>query len=112
MAFTFNDGGDYITIGTVALPTTGSISFWIKPTWAQTDGVEHEFFEVYNGSEGANHFVIMKYSDNSLYMGWFTSSVSYRVAVTSANYTLNQNAWNHFVLTWNDTTNETKAFLN
>jgi len=99
-----------VDCGTDAMPTTGSLGFWVYPTWAQADGVIHTFFDCRNSSNEFLTFV--KWSDDTIYAGWKTGGSDHRASVASAGYTLNQNAWNHFVLTWDDTANETRLYLN
>ncbi len=100
-----------ITFGTTAVPTTGSASWWFYPTWAKTDGVGHDLgFD----AETSNLFETIHYTDNTIYAGWYNagSSMDGRVSVASASYTLTQNAWNHFVLTWDSAAPATKLYLN
>ncbi len=93
-------------------PATGSLSVWFRPTWAQTDGVYH-MIVYWKKSDAApyNQFYLLKYTDSNLYCGWMTANYSYRVQVASAGYTINQNAWNNMVLTWDDTANLIKLYL-
>ena len=83
---------------------------WFYPNWAQGDSVDHLIMSniITGPSRG---FTIEKFTDNSLYIGWINTT-SYRVVVLTANYTLTQSAWNHFLFTWDDVANETKAYLN
>lgn len=111
MALTYGATTDRIAIGTTALPTAaGSLSMLFNPTWAQADNVAHALFD--SNTSAGNFFHILKAADNSLYMGWGTAFNLYRVVVLTANYTINTGAWNHFAITWDDTANETKAYLN
>lgn len=110
MARLYNATTDRISVGTRDAPSTGSISFWVNPSWAQTDGVDHVFFD--NRKAGtAELFRFQKFSDNTLYMGWFTGGVDYRVSVASAGYTLNTGAWNHFAYVWTGGT-DSELYLN
>lgn len=111
MARSFGATTDRITQGSVAIPTTGSLSLWVFPNWAQADSVDHVFFDV-RIVPATSLFTIQKYLDNTIYAGWYTSSAEYRVSVASASYTLNQSRWNHFCLTWDDVANVTKLYLN
>jgi hypothetical protein len=102
------NNADSITIGTGAIPTTGSLSWWVKPAFAQNDGTSHALgLHINNG----NLFSTLKYTDNTIYMGWYNGSEG-RVAVANANYTLTQNAWNKFDLTWDSAAPATKLYLN
>lgn len=99
MALSYTGSTDETTQGTAAFPTTGSLQLWVFPTWSQTDGIWHDFFAIFDGTNA--QFQALKFSDNSLYFGWIdATNTASRVVVTSGNYTLNQNAWNHFVFAW------------
>ena len=95
----------------INLGSTGSISMWFWPTWAQTDGVEHSLFDVRN-SGANNYFTINKFSDNSFQVGWYASGLDYRLKPASGSYTLNQNAWNHVLVTWNSGASNRNFFIN
>lgn len=103
-----SNNADGVSYGTAAIPTTGSILLWLYPTWAQTDGISHA---IGMNLASGNLFQFIKYSDNSLYCGWYNGSDG-RVIVSSASYTLNQNAWNKFVFTWDSAAPASKLFLN
>lgn len=108
MAAAFDGTGDYLSCAAFDLPATGSISFWYRPTYAYTDGLYHFIFETYKDAN--NLFNIAKYSDSTWNVGWYTAG-EYRLVGASASG-LTQNAWNHLLVTWDDTANETKFFLN
>lgn len=113
MAVICNESGErYVYTGDAnfVIPTTGTLSLWMKPTWVQADNAWHFFFG--HRTDDNNIFSAEKFSDNNLYWGWKTGGVDHRVAVLNANYTINQNQWNHFALTWDDSANETKLYLN
>lgn len=107
----FNSTSDRLLATTFTMPTTGSLSLWLYPTWAQTDSVDHWLYSIADATL-ANYMHIIKYSDNVIYAGWNAGSTDYRASVSSGSYTLNQNAWNNFILTWDDTANETRLYLN
>jgi len=96
---------------TFTLPNAGSIAFWFYPTWAATDNVEHSLFDFRN-SPSNNFFTINKFSDNKFYFGWVTSGVSSRIVLNSGGYTLNQNAWNLIVYTWDSGGSSQVALVN
>lgn len=113
-AVLLNESGERYNLANDAanptVPTTGSVCFWVYPNWASTDSVNHVFFM--KETDANNIFGIQKFSDNKIYAGWFTSSVDHRVVINSGSFTLNQSAWNHVCLTWDDTANETRFYLN
>jgi hypothetical protein len=76
----------------------------------QTDGVDHVIFDVRNN--GSNVFQIYKSSASILYGGWITAGSDRRVSVVSGSYTLNQNAWNSLVLTWDTGSGNAFLYLN
>lgn len=111
MAAIFDNTGDVLAVTGVELGNTlGSVSFWFKPTWAQTDATVHSLMFLF--FDASNQFHFYKYSDNNLYIGFFTAGADHRVTVLNAAYTLNQNAWNHFAITMNDTANLSELWLN
>jgi len=109
MARLFDSTSDRISFGTDPLPLIGSLSLWAYPNWAQADGAVHMYFSAM--AAATQVFQLLKFSNNSLYAGWYNTS-EYRVIVASASYTQTQSAWNHFVLTWDDTANVSKLYLN
>lgn len=92
------------------IPTTGSMSFWLYPNWAQGDGANHIFLDEF--TDANNQTRLQKFSDNNLYFGFLTAGVWARITVLNANYTLNQSAWNHVSFTWDDVTNDQRLYLN
>lgn len=109
MSYEFDAATDYISAGTRSMPTAaGTLALWVRPTWAQTDGVNHFYFN--QTTDTNNYFQFLKWSDNNVYVGWKAAGTDYRVVVTT--YTQNQNAWNVWVVTWDDTANTTIARLN
>lgn len=90
---------DYVEQGTVAVPTTGSLSIWAYATWLETDGIQHWLFGCQDATP-TKDFSFQKFTDNKLYCGWNTpGGTDSRVVVASAGYTL-VSGWNHFLLTW------------
>lgn len=108
MAAAFDGTGDYLSCAAFDLPATGSLSLWYRPTYAYTDGLYHFIFQTYKDAN--NLFLIAKYNDSTWNVGWYTSG-DYRIIGASASG-LVQNAWNHLCVTWDDTANEVKFFLN
>lgn len=90
--------GDEIQQGTVAVPTTGSLSIWAYPNWEWNDGVWHSFFSVATFSGSSYQFRMIKFSDNNIYTGWVSAGVGTDVAVSGSS--LVAGAWNHLVFTW------------
>ncbi|MGV3723012.1 MAG: LamG domain-containing protein [Actinomycetota bacterium] len=110
MARSYTATSHRITAGTRAIPrTAGTLAVWWYPTFAQTDGLGHVVFDV---RDSGNIFHLLKNGSNQLSAGWIVAATEYKVNVASANYTLNQNAWNSIVLTWDDAANETRLYLN
>jgi Concanavalin A-like lectin/glucanases superfamily len=106
MSRLFSGGTDRMTQGTVGLPATGTLAMWVYPTWAQTDGVRHFW---YHQVIGADVFEWEHFTNNELFFGWVVGT-DHRVTVSS--YTLNQNAWNLLVETWDDVANASTLYLN
>lgn len=96
------------------MPTTGSLVYWINPTFVQTDNTSHVFFfgpsTLFAQATGFTGGI--KSTDNKFYFGWHDGTTDHRIAVSSGSYTLNQNAWNVVVGTWDDTANQTYLYLN
>ena len=111
MAATFTNTAHYISAGTTAIPqAAGTFAAWVYPTWAQGDGVTHVLFDVRN--TGADIFHLLKHSDNGFRAGWTSSSTDYRIVAAAGTYTLNQNAWNSIIYTWDDTENDDYLYIN
>jgi hypothetical protein len=109
----FDSSSDRLTASTFTVPTTGTMCFNIYPNWAQTDGALHIFADTRTYAANGDLFAVSKENaanSNVLSVGWIDAYVDYRIHTTS--YTLNQNAWNVICLTWDDVSNETKAYLN
>ena len=111
MARLFGATGDFVTAGVDALPTTGQLALWWYPTFAQADDALHYIFTV-GAVPATSSFLCSKTAANALTAGWRTSAVNHIVSVATGSYTLNQNAWNSFLATWDDTANETRLYLN
>lgn len=112
MAYTFAATSDRIAVGTRALPVpAGTFAAWWYPTWAQGDGITHLLFDVRNAGV-TNVFNVFKSLTNSLNAQWITSGTAYTANAAAGTYTLNQNAWNVIVVTWDDTANELRLYLN
>lgn len=75
----------------------GIWSLWLKPHWAQDDNTNHTIFIGWNGSNLAG---LWKWGDNKIYAGWVKGATDTRIVVTSANYTLNQEQWNHILFAY------------
>ena len=109
MARDFTATSDKISCGATTMPATGSLGFWLYPSWSSTDGIEHSLFDQ---RSAPNYFTFSKYTDNKLYTGWLVGGVDHRVVVNSGSYTLNTNAWNRFDLVWDDAANLSTLYLN
>ena len=111
MSYLFTAVTHKLTRANYSLNRIGSAAFWFKPTWSQNDNVDH-----YMGIQlvdGSNNWLIRKTgAPNDMRAGWTTSATSYQVVVATSGYTLVTNAWNSFVLTWDDDTNFTRLYLN
>ncbi len=98
MSRSFATAGDLIAGGTTALPLTGTLGMWVRPTsvtgsaaclyyGASLDGTH--FFQVYSSTDALVKF----------YAGWFLNLANEsRVALVTNPLTLNQ--WNSIVVTW------------
>jgi hypothetical protein len=109
MALLFNASTDRLTTATFTMPTTGTLCLNVYPNWAQTDSVEHMLVYIAANS-GNDQFLIDKFANNFISIGWQTATTPYKVQTTT--YTLNQSAWNTICATWDDTANQVKAYLN
>jgi hypothetical protein len=108
---TFNSTTDRLTVANFVVPTpAGTTCTWFFPNWAQTDGVDHQFWGLSDGASSG--FFAFKDSSNNLVAGWLTSGTLYRVLVASGSYTINTSAWNALCETYDDTANEVKLYLN
>ncbi len=100
MARLISTTSDYIAQGSAAVPTTGTASLWVYPTWAWNDGAEHNWLRVRNDSGGVKLLDLQKATDNNFYCGWYNAGTEKRVIAAASG--LVQNAWNHLLLTWVD----------
>lgn len=89
-----------VTSPGVSLPTSGTISVAIFPTYSQNDGLFHIMFESL-GSVGVNQFSLIKGSANDIYLEIDNSaSTSYVVTAASGSYTLTTSQWSVVSVTW------------
>jgi len=106
---------DTLSDGWIPTPQ-GTISCMAYKEWADNDNAEHQLFgfnKDFGGNpDGNNQIAILKWSNNSLYAGWYYNTTEYRIVIADGNFSLPQNQWNHLVLTWNDTTNMTYLYIN
>ena len=112
MAATFTNTAHYISAGTGAMPQSlGTFAAWVYPTWAQGDNTRHVLFDV-RSADANSLFILIKHSDNGFRAGWQVSSTDYRIDAAAGSYTLNQNAWNSIVYTWDDTLDDDYLYIN
>lgn len=107
MAAIFNSSSDKIVVPVTTGPI-GSIAWFIKPNWSDTDSAAHFFFEATSGSDDLG---AQKYSDNNAYVGWIQGS-DYRITAGTASYHIASGLWVPQVFTWNDTSNLSQYFCN
>jgi len=110
MAYLFDATGEYITGGTVAIPTTGTLVAWARPDWNHTDDTNHFLFDV-RTSDANNAFGFGKAWNNSFFAGWKSVGTDWRIYVASGDYTLSSGTGYFFIVTWDDTANETRLYL-
>lgn len=111
MSALFDATTEYIALGSAAMPQSlGTFAAWVKPSWAQSDGVTHVLFDVRNGATSVFH--LLKHSSNVFRAGWVSSGNDYRIDAAAGSYTLTQNAWNSIVYTWDDTLNDDFLYIN
>ncbi len=86
----------------------GTIAVWFLPEWAYNDGLQRYII----GSQGSGiEWTIQKFSDSKYYGGWLSpGTIEHRVSTLATAQIRKQ--WNHLLLTWDDTANETKLYLN
>lgn len=109
MAYLIDANSETITLGTAAIPTTGSLAMWVYPLFnAATDTTDRMFLVLVSAP---NYFYCDKTSGKAMEFGWYTNA-EYRAVAAAGTYTLNQNVWNSIICTWNDSSNETYLYLN
>lgn len=103
-SYTFN-GGDIITVGTSAIPTTGSLSLWVYSSNTLASGA-HIFADVRDA--GNNNMWTLEIYNGDWAAGWYTGGAEHRIICGSD---LPSTAtWTNLILTWDDTANETKLY--
>ena len=91
----------------VSFPTSGNfdkakggISFWYQPTYASSDGLEHDLAGTW--SSATNAWYLKKAADNNLYFRIVTSAGTSDLVVAAANYSWRASDWVHLRLQWDD----------
>jgi hypothetical protein len=90
---------DTLIGGSVALPSTGSLSLMVYPQFAVNDGLYHILFEVANPGT-TTYFQVLKGSQGTLYTGWVDGTSTVVAYAAPGSFTLPQNAWSNIVVTW------------
>lgn len=103
MSYKFRTGqNDIITFGSGAIPTTGTLSYWVK---SATFGANTMNF--INMQSGSNLFQTLYYSGlGVMYSGWYNGANDQRVNAGDPT----DAAWNHILMTWSPTA--LKCYLN
>lgn len=70
----------------------GTISFWVKPSWAGNDNLQHIFFQ------GNVSLIIFKHTDNVLYCEPNSAAASQRATISASSWTAN--TWYHITCQW------------
>lgn len=86
----------------------GTISFWMKPYWNNTDGKRHEIFS----SDGDGRFFISKLETNNLFIQFYNSGVSSLMYLLGNTYTFTAGTWYHFVIRWGISYGKMELFIN
>lgn len=106
----FNGTSQYISVAKPLVQANGTVTLWFKPDWSSGDSQNHGLFGA--GVTPFTDFIrCEQYNNNNWYVGWYTSSTDYRVVIASSSMPVTSGKWSHLVLTWNDTTNVTKVYL-
>lgn len=74
----------------------GTFVMWVYPLNSQDDSAYHWYFECGITPDGYDQFQVSKYSNNNLYVGWY-SQTEQRIGINAGDYVLTQNAWNQIV---------------
>ena len=96
------DAGDLIG-------SEGTIELWFKPDWSSNDNTNHILWDCYFTSN--QFFRCQHFSDNQWYIGW-QNATDYRVTFSQSFMPVVAGGTYHLVFTWNDTTNESKVYMN
>lgn len=84
----------------ITMPTTGSISVAVFPTYSVTDNQFHIMFESF-GTSGINQFSLIKGNTNNLYLEIDNSSgVNVTASASSGAFNLPTSAWTIITATW------------
>ena len=112
MAVTFTNTAHYIGAGTGSISgSLGTFAAWVYPTWAQGDNTTHVLFDV-RSADGGSIFHLLKHSSNLFRAGWTASGSDYRIDAAAGSYTLNQNAWNSIIYTWDNILDDDFLYIN
>jgi hypothetical protein len=98
-AVTFDGTGDFVSVGNpsnLQLTTTGAISFWIYPT--NITGL-HFMISKGDGSNDRNGYYI--FSDG-VYIGCNLATDSSYLNLSTIDYTISINSWNHIIFMWDN----------
>jgi hypothetical protein len=90
---------DTLVGGSVALPSTGSVSIMVYPQFAGDDGLYHILFEVANPGT-TTYFQVLKGSQGALYTAWVDGTSTVVASAAPGTFTLPQNVWSNIVVTW------------
>ena len=81
--------------------TTGSIGVWLRPTnWSSGDNYTHPIWNMCGNSGNNNDSPsFQKYSDNSIYAGFYFSGVEQRIILSDSGL-FSVGVWAHWVFSW------------
>ncbi len=92
--------------------TKGTVSFWIKPPYAYTEGQSRVFLKVVNSVPTAI-FMLWRNTTGDLVAQFYTTSGGTGDACTITDAAITKDAWNHIVVTYDLTAaNSIKIYIN
>src|SRR4051812_23123394 len=106
MSYDLAATSDDITVGTVALPATGTLQMWVNGNVGHSGNLAVLFYAT---DGGAKTFEVTKLGGDSLIVGW--NGVSDDRTASAALGTV-EATWKHYLVTWDDAANATKVYVN
>jgi hypothetical protein len=87
-----------ILVSDPKLTSAGSFAFWARPANIAASGIREFSFGATDNA--ANEFAFQHFSDNNLYVGWFSGGVDHRVIISATTAGWSQGTWSRWTLTW------------
>jgi len=93
----------------------GTVEFWLRTKWeSATDVSTRTFIDITQlpiVPGQLKSFSIIKNATQELIAGWIVDSVDYRVHVGQENYTIEEDVPVHIAFTWDNSTDESKLYM-